>query len=82
MKEKVNLILTTSNKRYLIKFQVDTIKTDISYLHNKNKNIMNREYTIRKFTEKPRQDYRSSSASFNALQETINYHKTNIENTN
>ena len=59
-KEKVNLILTTSNKRCLIKFQVDTIKADISYLHNKNINIMNREYTIRKFTEKPRQDYRSS----------------------
>ena len=44
----------------LIKFQVDTNKTDISYLHNKNIKIKNREYTIRKYTAKPRQDYRSS----------------------
>ena len=84
----MNLILTTSNKRCLIKFQVDTIKTDISYLHNKNINIMNREYTIRKFTEKPCQDYRSSyryikphPSTRYRKQSTITK-KTNIENTN
>ena len=42
----------------LIKFQVDTNKTDISYLTNKNIKMGNREYIIRKFTEKPRQEYR------------------------
>ena len=42
----------------LIKFHVDTNKTDISYLTNKNIKIKNREYTIRKYTEKPWQDYR------------------------
>ena len=43
----------------LIKFQIDdTNKTDISYLTNKNINIGNRKYIIRKFSEKPRQEYR------------------------
>ena len=42
----------------LIKFQVDTNKTDISDLTNKNIKTGNRDYIIRKFTEKPRQDYR------------------------
>ena len=42
----------------LIKFQVDTNKTDISYLTNKNIKMGNRAYIIRKFTEKPRQEYR------------------------
>ena len=71
-----------------LKFQVDTIKTDISYLHSKNINIMNREYTIKKFTEKPRQDYRSSYRYIKPhpltryrKQSSITK-KTNIENTN
>ena len=42
----------------LIKFQVDTNKTDISYLTNKNIKMGNREYIIRKFSEKPRKEYR------------------------
>ena len=42
----------------LIKFQADTNKTDISYLTNKNIKMGNREYIIRKFTEKPRQESR------------------------
>ena len=41
----------------LIKFQVDTNKTDLSDLHNKNIKIKNRDYIIRKYIEKPRQDY-------------------------
>ena len=48
----------------LIKFQVDTNKTDISYLHNKNIKIKNRDYIIRKYTEKPRQDYRYRYVDF------------------
>ena len=42
----------------LIKFQVETNKTDLSDLNNKNIKINNRDYIIRKFTEKPRQEYR------------------------
>ena len=42
----------------LIKFQVETNKTDLSDLTNKNIKINNRAYIIRKFTEKPRQEYR------------------------
>ena len=41
----------------LIKFQVEN-KTDISYLTNKNTKIGDHEYALRKFTEKPRQEYR------------------------
>ena len=48
----------------LIKFQVDTNKTDLSDLHNKNIKIKNRDYIIRKYTEKPRQDYRYRYANF------------------
>ena len=48
----------------LIKFQVDTNKTDLSDLHNKNIKIENRDYIIRKYTEKPRQDYRYRYANF------------------
>ena len=40
----------------LIKFQVDTSKTDILYPTNKNIKMGNREYIIRKFAEKPRQE--------------------------
>ena len=42
----------------LIKFQVETNKTDLSDITNKNIKINNRAYIIRKFTEKPRQEYR------------------------
>ena len=48
----------------LIKFQVDTNKTGLSDLHNKNIKIKNRDYIIRKYTEKPRQDYRYRYANF------------------
>ena len=48
----------------LIKFQVETNKTDLSDLNNKNIKINNRDYIIRKYTEKPRQDYRYRYANF------------------
>ena len=48
----------------LIKFQVDTNKTDLSDLHNKNIKLKNRDYIIRKYTEKPRQDYRYRYTNF------------------
>ena len=75
----------------LIKFQVGTNKTDISYLHNKNIKIKNREYTIRKYTEKPRQDYRNSyryikphpSTHYRKQSSTTKKNNTeNTENTN
>ena len=70
----------------LIKFQVDTQKTDISYLTNKNIRIGNRKYTIRKFTEKPRQDYRyryiKPHPSMRYRKQSTTAEKTNIENTN
>ena len=45
----------------LIKFQVEN-KTDISYLINKK--INNRDYIIRRFIEKPRQNNRYRYANF------------------
>ena len=42
----------------LIKFQVDETKTDISYLTNKNFRIGDRDYTIRRYLDQPRQHYR------------------------
>ena len=62
----------------------------ISYLHNKNIKIKNRDYIKRKYTEKPRQDYRYRYANFaekphpstRFRKETNTAEKTNIENTN
>ena len=48
----------------LIKFQVDTNKTYISYLYNKNINIKNRNYIIRRFIEKRRQNNRYRYTNF------------------
>ena len=65
----------------LIKFQVDTNKTDISYLTNKNIKMGNREYIIRKFTEKLRQEYRyvKPHPLTRYRKETTTAEKTNIE---
>ena len=46
----------------LIKFQVETNKTDLSDLNNKNIKINNRVYIIRKYTEKPRQFCRETAS--------------------
>ena len=65
----------------LIKFQVDTNKTDLSYLTNKNKKMGHREYIIRKFSEKPRKEYRyvKPHPSTRYRKETNTAEKTNIE---
>ena len=47
----------------LIKFQVEN-KTDISYLTNKNIRIGDREYALRRFIEKPRQNNRYRYTNF------------------
>ena len=77
------MITTTSssNKRCLIKFQVDTIKTDISYLHTKKHKYYepreNKKIHRETAPRLPQQLPLYKTASFNALQETINYHKKN-----
>ena len=48
----------------LIKFQVDTNKTDISYLTNKDIRIGDRGYSLRRFIEKPRQNNRYRYTKF------------------
>ena len=48
----------------LIKFQLDENKTDISYLINKNIKIGDREYALRRFIEKPRQNNRYRYTNF------------------
>ena len=60
----------------LIKFQVEN-KTDISYLHNKNIKIKNRDYIIRRFLEKPR-CYVKPHPSTRYRKETNTAEKTNI----
>ena len=47
----------------LIKFQVEN-KTDISYLTSKNIRIGDREYALRRFIEKPRQNNRYRYTNF------------------
>ena len=64
----------------LIKFQVEN-KTDISYIINKNLKIGDHENALRKFTEKPRQQYRyvKPHPSTPFRKETNAAEKTNIE---
>ena len=74
-------------------FPIDTSKTDLSDLHNKNIKIKNRDYIIRRFVEKPRQINRYRYTNFTEIprryviphpstrfrKETITVEKTNIE---
>ena len=50
--------LLKSGVTFFNKFQVDNNRTDITYLRNKNIRIGNREYALRRFMEKQRQNNR------------------------
>ena len=72
----------------LIKFQVEN-KTDISYLTSKNIRIGDREYALRRFIEKPRQEYRYRYTNFTEKPRryvkphpSTRYRKETAENTN
>ena len=58
----------------LIKFQVDTNKTDISYLTSKNVRIGDREFALRRFMEKPRQNSRYRCYTENTEKPRQQYH--------